>query len=421
MSKLQVSQQRQNLLKQLSSLQEQKDYAAALTVAAEYNQLTEQTCGSESVEAAESLFTFAQACLDVGKPAMAEQPLQRSLALCRRHFGEQLRAGNLNNFATSMLDLGKTGEADHLWQEALQAESHHPEATYKRGLLAWRSGAITDETLLQQLAEVQASHGRERVAVLTALVHLERGSCGEALAALPDPSVDRPEPPDLAAVRAMIQRHTANAPGLLRSWLANGGMGYGLALSPDGRQALSAGMDGTIKLWDTETATCLRTIAAHAQRGLVALAARSDWTQACSAGGDGHLKVWDVATGECLRDLGEDANPFGVTLSAPGTGRRWDGQDRVFSDPEAAAAHQRRRADRERLDGPNPDHRARQRRLCVNEGSGRGTDALSGKRAGPTRNCGQRRRAWSHRNRLQRRHGPRQSENQQARSGHDGP
>ena len=45
MSKLQVSQQRQNLLKQLSSLQEQKDHAAALAVAAEYNQLTEQTCG----------------------------------------------------------------------------------------------------------------------------------------------------------------------------------------------------------------------------------------------------------------------------------------------------------------------------------------------------------------------------------------
>src|SRR5205823_813943 len=87
----------------------------------------------------------------------------------------ELLADSLNNRGVSLFDLGKRDRAEEAWQEALRVQPHHPEATYNRGLVQWRSGRMTDDRLLVQLREVGslcADPGR--VDYLLGLVHLER-------------------------------------------------------------------------------------------------------------------------------------------------------------------------------------------------------------------------------------------------------
>ena len=213
----------------------------------------------------------------VGIPYFREEPA-----------ASELRGGNLNNYAVTLLDLGRREEAARHWEEALQAEPHHPETTYNRGLLRWRAGAITDEALLQQLAEVRASHGPDRSAHLVALAHFERGDCRQALAELPPEGTT--EPPEVAAVRALIEPHRDHGPELLRSWDGHESAVSALALSSDGRRALSAGWDGTLKLWDLASGDCLRTFKADG-RMVTAAAVSPDWRRAVAFGSEEGLRL----------------------------------------------------------------------------------------------------------------------------------
>jgi WD40 repeat protein len=71
----------------------------------------------------------------------------------------------------------------------------------------------------------------------------------------------------------------------------------GAALSGDGRRAVSASSDNTLKVWDVETGHELRTLRGHT--GFVnSVALSGDGRRALSASADNTLKVWDVDTGE---------------------------------------------------------------------------------------------------------------------------
>lgn len=101
----------------------------------------------------------------------------------------------------------------------------------------------------------------------------------------------------------------------------------GVALSRDGRRAVSASDDHTLKVWEVESGRKLRTLEGHmaAVRGV---ALSGDGRLAVSASGDKTLKVWDLGSGRELRTLeGHTAAVRGVALS--GDGRRavsasWD-------------------------------------------------------------------------------------------------
>lgn len=53
-----------------------------------------------------------------------------------------LLADALNNRGVSMLDLGRNEDAEKFLKEALQSDSHHPEATYNLGVTRWRSASV---------------------------------------------------------------------------------------------------------------------------------------------------------------------------------------------------------------------------------------------------------------------------------------
>jgi WD40 repeat protein len=92
-----------------------------------------------------------------------------------------------------------------------------------------------------------------------------------------------------------------------------------VALSADGRLAVSGALDHTLKVWDVGTGRELRTLTGHS-KGITRVALSADGQVAVSGSHDDDtLKVWDVATGRELRTLiGHSKGVTSVALSADG-------------------------------------------------------------------------------------------------------
>jgi hypothetical protein len=92
-----------------------------------------------------------------------------------------------------------------------------------------------------------------------------------------------------------------------------------VVLLPDGRQALTDRGDGVLVLCDLETSRVVQAYRGHAG-SILALALTSDGKRAVSAGTDGTLRAWDVAAGReltCCSDL-EKAKVGGLGLAPDG-------------------------------------------------------------------------------------------------------
>jgi serine/threonine protein kinase len=234
----------------------------------------------------------------------------------------ELLADGLNNRALSLMDLGKGKEAEGLLDEALRAEPAHPEATFNRGLLLWRSGAMTDDVLVTQLEEVQRQRADDwHAGWLLGQVHLERGDAPAAIkvleAALPRSGNDQ-------EVLAALDRAKVAGRGrwgrCLRTFEGHPGIVQSVALSPDRRWGLSGSLDDTLRLWDLATGACLRTFKGHADTvSSVAIAPDGRW--GLSGSEDKTLRPWDLATGACLRTF--EGHTGGVNSVAISPDGRW--------------------------------------------------------------------------------------------------
>jgi WD40 repeat protein len=114
------------------------------------------------------------------------------------------------------------------------------------------------------------------------------------------------------------------------------GDGYGLALSPDGKQIVTSGSNGEIKVWDLASRTELFTLTGH-EGHIYALAfsPAEGGSYLASASGDGTAKIWDLDTRQIILDLrghmdeifsidfSQDGDRI-VTASIDGTARVWD-------------------------------------------------------------------------------------------------
>ena len=74
---------------------------------------------------------------------------------------------------------------------------------------------------------------------------------------------------------------------------------YACAFSPDGKRIISAGDDGTIKVWDAETCKELAALKGH-ERAVSSCAFSPDAGVFLSAGKDEILRLWNAASGKEL-------------------------------------------------------------------------------------------------------------------------
>ena len=87
-----------------------------------------------------------------------------------------------------------------------------------------------------------------------------------------------------------------------------------MALSADGRHALSGSLDRTLKLWDTESGALVRTFEGHSD-SVNAVALNADGRRALSGSNDRTLKLWDTANGQTVASFSAEAAINGCALS----------------------------------------------------------------------------------------------------------
>ncbi len=207
-------------------------------------------------------------------------------------------AATLNNRAVSLFDLGKTEEAENLWQQALETDPLHAESTYNLDLTRWRSAKTDDATLLHKLEAIRNVHPNDWLPrYCLGQVHLERGDCATAIEEL---QAIQGDAVDFVEVQTSLGWATEQLEGsrrCLHTFDLEPGVARAANLSKEGQLVLWDS-SGVINVWETETGKCLRTIRAHKDR-IRRLSLSADGRLALSISA-GDFKVWDTESGCCL-------------------------------------------------------------------------------------------------------------------------
>jgi cytochrome c len=113
----------------------------------------------------------------------------------------------------------------------------------------------------------------------------------------------------------------------------HGGPVTAVALAPDGRLALTASFDYTLKLWDLARQTALQTLRGH-NGAVTTVAFLPDSRRALSGGDDGTLRLWDAAYGQQLHRFDAHQGKVSDVAVAPdgrlAASAGWDGRVRLW-------------------------------------------------------------------------------------------
>ncbi|MFB8138534.1 WD40 repeat domain-containing serine/threonine protein kinase [Streptomyces parvus] len=220
-----------------------------------------------------------------------------------RPAGADLRADELNNRALSLLDLGRTADAEDAFDAALAADPRHLIATYNHGLHQWRRGKLLDDEFVASLESLRADTATNawQVRHLLAQVHLERGDRPSAEQLLDEMDRARPRTEEAAALRRALgaaQGTTVRSQPLpwKESWKDRP---WRIELCLDGNWALAGGRDGLVRLWHLPTGEPRRTLAGH-DKEIVAVDATA--RRAVTADADGLVRQWDLPEDRHLGD-----------------------------------------------------------------------------------------------------------------------
>ncbi len=123
--------------------------------------------------------------------------------------------------------------------------------------------------------------------------------------------------PGSARAQAALSE-AAYAPGTIRRFEGHTGGIFDIALSPDGRTALSASLDKTVMVWDIQTGQMIHRLEGHTEE-VKAVAISPDGHTALSGSHDKTLILWDIQTGQIIRRFeGHTDHVWTVAMSPDG-------------------------------------------------------------------------------------------------------
>ncbi len=212
-------------------------------------------------------------------------------------------ADSLNNRAVSLLDLGRSDQASTVWSQALKADPHHPESTFNDGLSQWREGELADDAFRQRLNDVRRFHPGEALPdYLIGQFLLEQGNYLEAKRALRRFRDDESIRPEWRDAERMARERRPLTRGLRVDLEGHNDAVTAVAHLAGRRLMISGSADNTLKLWNTESGTCERTLEGHTN-SVTAVCGSSDGRLAFSTSRDRTVRCWEIATGRCLQTL----------------------------------------------------------------------------------------------------------------------
>ena len=106
------------------------------------------------------------------------------------------------------------------------------------------------------------------------------------------------------------------ATGQARTLEGHGGWVLAVAVTPDGRTAVSGSRDGTVRVWDLASGQA-RTLEGHGG-WVIAVAVTPDGRTAVSGSTDGTVRVWDLASGQARTLEGHGGAVDAVAVTADG-------------------------------------------------------------------------------------------------------
>lgn len=258
------------------------------------------------------------------RPASAQAIRQRLCGIHDAQFGAPsdyaelpeftVTASALNNRALSYIELGKPELAQKAWKAALRTDPNHIEAIFNHGLHEWRAGTLLDDRLVARLHAAGSEQSLH--AYLIALVHLERGDGNSAKQVLEGVSPPAQESAEIGGAKHAADLLVASCEPP-RMFTGHTDKINSICLTPDGRYALSASRDKTLRLWNLSTGACLQTLADPSDEPqCVCMSADG---RIALAGGDQSVKQWDLVKGKHVRTFARPhGSVFSLCISADG-------------------------------------------------------------------------------------------------------
>ena len=107
-----------------------------------------------------------------------------------------------------------------------------------------------------------------------------------------------------------------------RSFMTPGHKGTisSVSVSDDGKRAVSGGEDGSVRIWDLESMTCLKVLEGHREK-VTSVSVNGDGKRAVSGGESGSLCIWDLESMTCVKVL-EGHREEVTSVSVSGDGKR---------------------------------------------------------------------------------------------------